>query len=63
VGKGRDAVETQSLPDLLFVRLAIMASINNFTHCESVPDTVDAFEDIHTEISIVGSSVSELLVD
>jgi len=62
VGKGRDAVEAQSLPDLLFA-LLIVALIDNFTDCESVTDAVDAFEDILAGVAAVGCGISDTLID
>jgi len=62
VGKGRDAVEAQSLPDLLFA-LLIVALIDNFTDCESVTDAVDALEDILAGVAAVGCGISDMLID
>jgi len=62
VGKGRDAVETQSLPDLLFA-LLIVALINNFADCESVTDTVDALDDILAGVAAVRCGISDMLID
>ena len=62
MGKGRDAVETQSFPDLLFA-LLIFALIDNFADCKSVADTVDTLEDILAGVAAVGCGISDMLID
>jgi hypothetical protein len=52
--------EAESLENLLVTSLAIMALVHDLAHCEPVTNAVNAFEDIHTSISIIRSIVNKL---
>ena len=53
-------MESDSLPNLLVSSLAVVTLVNNLAHCEPVTNAVNAFEDIHTSISIIRSIVNKL---
>jgi hypothetical protein len=57
-----DAVKTDGLPNVLVPGLAVVTLVDDLAHCEPVTNAVDAFEDIHPNILVVRSVVSELLV-
>ena len=50
----------KSLEHLLVATLAIVTLVNDLAHCEPVTNTVNAFEDVHASISIIGSVVNKL---
>ena len=55
-----DAVKTDGLPNVLVPGLAVVTLVDDLAHCEPVTNAVNAFEDIHTSISIIRSIVNKL---
>tara|TARA_R110001606_G_scaffold359100_1_gene510875 strand:+ start:521 stop:826 length:306 start_codon:yes stop_codon:yes gene_type:complete len=55
-----NAPKAESLENLLVTSLAIVTLVNDLAHCEPVTNAVNAFEDVHASISIIGSVVNKL---
>jgi len=57
-----NAPEAESLENLLVTSLAIVTLVNNLAHCEPVTNAVNAFQDVHASICIIGSVVNKLFL-
>lgn len=55
-------MKPDGLPNVLVPGLAVVTLVNNLAHCEPVTNAVNALENIHPNILVVRSVVSELLI-